>query len=149
MSVATVLFFSASWSALTFCNPVWLHQLSLFRVKCWINSLFQSMWCMILAWCHPVSCCYHLENKSGILTTYIREGEIGSRRKVERTHRFPSVLRTWSVVSPFFSNFSDKRIFVWASEPSSDRKARWKGTVARRSSGFPPRWLSASADESA
>ena len=64
-------------------------------------------------------------------------GKIGSRRKVERTHRFPFVLRSWSVVSLFLPvNFSDPMTFVWASEPSSARKARWKGTVLRRSSRF-------------
>ena len=63
-------------------------------------------------------------------------GKIGSGRKVERTHRLPLVLRSLSGVAPFRVKFSDAMIFVWASEPSSDRKARWKGTVLRRLSGL-------------
>ena len=69
---------------------------------------------------------------------------MGSRRKIERTHRFPLVLRSWSGVSPFLVKFSDAMIFVWASVPSSARKARWKGTVLRRSCSFVSRWPSAS-----
>jgi hypothetical protein len=62
-------------------------------------------------------------------------GKVGSRRKVERTHNFPFVLRSRSGVASFLANVSDEMVLVLTVAPSSARKTRWKGTLLRRSSG--------------